>query len=122
MTVTSRTTARLFGLRAEAVASWMLRLKGYQILARNYVVKGGEIDLVARRRDVVAFVEVKARPTMDEARTAINAQKRRRISRAARHWLTCNGWAVTCVLRGDAILIAPGRWPQHDIAVVELQL
>lgn len=51
-----------FGRRAEWLAALLLSLKGYRILARNYVVRGGEIDLVARRGSTVIFVEVKARP------------------------------------------------------------
>jgi putative endonuclease len=62
----------------------VVRLKGYRVLA------SGEIDIVARRGDTVAtvaFVEVKVRPTLDEAREAIGVVKRRRISRAARRTL-----------------------------------
>jgi putative endonuclease len=78
-----------------------LRLKGYRILARRYSIKEGEIEIVAQRGDTIAFVEVKARPTLDEARVAIGSVKRRRISRAARTWLASNPWAAW---RGDAVI------------------
>ena len=105
--------AHRFGLRAEWLAAVWLLLKGYRILARRFSVAGGEIDIVARRRDVVAFVEVKARPGLDEAAIAISEVKRRRMSQAARVWLTRNSMAMTATLRGDAVFVAPGRLPRH---------
>ncbi len=72
--------ANRFGRRAEWIAAAWLTLKGYRIVARRFSVAGGEIDIVARRGDVVAFVEVKARPGLDEAATAIGEAKRRRLS------------------------------------------
>ena len=110
------------GLRAEGVAVGLLRLKGYRILARRYQVREGEIDIVARRGDTVAFVEVKVRPTLDEARTAIGAVKRRRLSRAAKSWLASNPWAAPLTWRGDAVFLAPWCWPRHEIAAIELDL
>lgn len=110
------------GALAERLAELPLRLAGYRILARRYRVKGGEIDIVARRGDAIAFIEVKARPTLDEAMTAIDAVKRRRISRAARFWLAANPWAAALTLRGDAVYLAPWRWPRHVIAAVELDI
>ncbi len=74
-----RRKARAFGLRAETLAALWLRLKFYQILARNFTARGGEIDLIARRGDVIVFVEVKARPTLDQAFLAIDAAKAARI-------------------------------------------
>lgn len=118
----ARVSAHLFGLRAETLAAAALMLKGYRILARRFKASGGEIDLIAFRGDCVAFVEVKARPTLDEALSAIAWQKRQRISRAARAWLSRNPWAATRVLRGDAVYVAPWRWPKHVAAAVELDL
>jgi putative endonuclease len=110
------------GRRAEMAAALFLRCKGYRILARRYCVKGGEIDLIARRFDSIAFVEVKSRPSLAAAMTAIDGFKRQRMSRAARFWLAANPWAVRLTLRGDAIYLAPWRWPRHGIATVPLDI
>ena len=100
-----RRDAHLYGLKAESIAALLLRLKGYTILARRFVVSGGEIDLVARRGGSIAFVEVKARADLEVAAIAISATKRRRIARAARVWLTRNPWAAGLTLRGDAVFV-----------------
>jgi putative endonuclease len=117
-----RKKARAFGLRAETLAALWLRLKFYKILARNFSARGGEIDLIARRGDVIVFVEVKARPTLEQAFLAIDAAKAARISRIAALWLCANRWAVGRIFRGDAIYIAPGRLPRHVEAAVPLDL
>ena len=67
-------------------------------------------------------VEVKLRPTLDEAWLAIDAIKRRRMSRAANVWLTANPWAMQMSLRGDAVALSPWRWPQHGIAAITLDI
>jgi putative endonuclease len=109
----ARRRAHLFGLRAEVIAAMLLICKGYRIIERRYVVAGGEIDIIARRGGTVAFVEVKARGDLDEAASAISETKRRRISRAARLWVTHNPWSMSETLRGDAVFVAPGRLPRH---------
>ena len=116
----ARRRAHLFGLRAESIAALLLRVKGYQILARRFAAAGGEIDLVARRGATIAFVEVKARDDLDAAVDAITAAKRRRIGRAARVWLARNPWAAAANLRGDAVFVAPGRLPRHLVAAYRL--
>lgn len=75
------------GVRAEFWAAMILRLKGYKILARRYKTPVGEIDLIACKKDVVAFVEVKERACIDTALSAVTPQMRRRITRAARYFL-----------------------------------
>jgi putative endonuclease len=110
------------GRRAEIFAALFLRLKGYRILARRYRINGGEIDLIAAKSDSIVFVEVKMRATLTEALLAIDATKRRRMSRAANVWLAANPWAVEMSLRGDAVALAPWRWPQHGIAAIPLDL
>jgi putative endonuclease len=117
-----RLRAGLFGRRAESLAILFLRARGYRVLGRSYVVRGGEIDIIARRGSAVAFVEVKARPTLEDALIAVTPAKQRRISIAARHWLGANEWAMRCSLRGDLITIAPWRLPRHLIGAVELRL
>jgi putative endonuclease len=117
-----RKGARRFGLRAEVLAAFWLRLNGFRILARNYSAAGGEIDIVARRGRLVVFVEVKARPSVEAAQVAIDARKIARVSRAARFWLAANPSAMECALRGDALLVAPGRFPRHVASAFELDL
>ena len=117
-----RRKARAFGLRAETLASLWLRAKFYQILARNFTVPGGEIDVVARRGDAIVFVEVKARPRLEDAQEAIGPAKIARISRAARFWLARNPWAAGFTLRGDAVFVAPGRAPLHIVDAFTLDL
>jgi putative endonuclease len=118
----ARKLAHHFGLRAETIAVAWLRLKGYRILDRRYVIKQGELDIVALRGDTIAFVEVKARKTLDDAAIAIDEIKRRRISLAARVWLARNPWSAGWTWRGDAIFIAPWRLPRHLIAAYDLQI
>jgi putative endonuclease len=114
--------AHRFGLRAEWMAAVWLSIKGYRLLERRFSASGGEIDIVARRGNVVAFVEVKARGELGVAAAAISEVKRRRISRAGRVWLTRNPWAMSATLRGDAIFVAPGRLPRHIPAAYMLDL
>jgi len=117
-----RRGAHLYGMKAEQVAAFLLRLKGYRILARRFVVTGGEIDLIAKRGGAIAFVEVKARADMEVAAIAITATKRKRIARAARVWLARNPWAAELSLRGDAIFVAPGRLPRHAPSAYRLEI
>jgi putative endonuclease len=112
----------LRGRGAERLALVWLLAKGYRPLARRYVAGGGEIDLIMRRGGTIAFVEVKARGTMEAALTSIEAGKRRRLGRAARAWLFRNGWAAGLTLRGDAVFLSPGEFPRHQEAAFELDL
>jgi putative endonuclease len=117
-----RRGAHLYGIKAESIAALMLRIKGYRILARRFVVSGGEIDLIAKRGGSIAFVEVKARADIEAAAIAISAAKRRRIARAARVWLARNPWAAGLNLRGDAVFVAPGRLPRHAPSAYRLEI
>ena len=105
--------AQALGRRSETLAADYLAAQGYRILARQFTIRGGEIDIVAEREDSVAFIEVKARPRHAEALAAINEGKRRRVARAASVWLARNPWAVSHALRGDAILVDAERTPLH---------
>jgi len=71
------------GLWAEDIAATYLKMKGYKILERRYKTPYGEIDLIARKKDIIAFVEVKARKTLDQALESITPKMRERISQAA---------------------------------------
>jgi putative endonuclease len=116
MSVT-RQAARQRGRWAETLAVLLLRLKGYRVLARGMVTGrgsgAGEIDIVARRGGLVAFVEVKARRSLAEAAEAVSASQRRRIIRAAEGFLARRPELAGLAVRFDAVLVAPGRWPKH---------
>src|ERR1700720_2537099 len=71
------------GRRAEGLAILALSLAGYRILARNLKNSRGEIDIVARRGRMIAFIEVKARADWNTAAEALAGRQRRRIARAA---------------------------------------
>ena len=101
------------GHRGEWLAALALTLKGYRILARRLRTPLGEIDLIAKRGNLVAIVEVKARPTLEEAMNAVGPLAQRRIDAAADLWLARRRDHARLSLRYDLIAILPGRWPVH---------
>ncbi len=102
-----------FGRRAERLAAWWLRLKGYRILARDFRVPAGEIDLIVRRGRTLALVEVKARAELDQAWDALGPRQRRRIARAGEAFLQRRPDLAGMDRRFDVVLMAPGRRPRH---------
>ena len=107
------------GLSAEARAAVYLMAKGYRILAKRFRTPHGEIDLIAKRRNLIAFVEVKARATLDEAAFAVTPRQQSRIIDAAQGWLIAHPEHAELELRFDAILIAPRRLPRHLLAAFD---
>ena len=103
------------GRRAESRAALALRLKGYRILGRRVRTPAGEIDLVVRRGAVVAFVEVKARQSRARAAESVSPAQRRRIARAAAHFIAANPRLAPLIQRFDAVLVEPRKWPHHII-------
>jgi putative endonuclease len=101
------------GISAESLAAAWLIGKGYRILARRFRCAAGEIDIIAGRRYMIAFVEVKARATLDDAAESVTVRQRSRIAAAAEIWLANNPKMQFKDLRFDAILIAPGKLPRH---------
>ena len=114
-----RVAAFRTGLSAETLAAAFLMAKGYRILARRFRTSHGEIDLIAKRRNLVAFVEIKARATLDEAAFAVTPRQQRRIIDAAQGWLIAHPEHAELELRFDAILIAPRRLPRHLLAAFD---
>ena len=108
-----RQRAEARGRRAERLAGWWLRLRGYRILARDYRAPVGEIDIVACRGRLLAFIEVKRRESLDDAAWAITPRQRQRIALAAKAFLQGHPAYRRCDCRFDALLIAPGRFPRH---------
>jgi putative endonuclease len=115
----ARVAAFRTGLSAEGRAAAYLMLKGYRILARRFRTPYGEIDIVARRRNLLAFVEVKARASLDEAAYAITPRQQQRIIEAAQAWLMAHPEHADFDLRFDAMLIAPRRLPRHLLAAFD---
>lgn len=109
----NRRAAYRWGLSAETAAAMALRLKGYTILERRFRVSSGEIDLIARRGRVVAFVEVKARGSLDAAIEAITPRARQRIGRAASAFIGRHPVYASFDQRFDLVAVIPWRWPRH---------
>jgi putative endonuclease len=101
------------GISAESRAAAFLLAKGFRILARRWRSGVGEIDIVARRRALLIFVEVKARETLDEAAWSVTDRQRARIIAAAEAWLARFPDPRIQDIRFDAMLVAPGRIPRH---------
>lgn len=108
-----RVAAFRLGLSAESRAAMLLIAKGYRIVARRWKTPLGEIDIVARRRRELIFVEVKARATLDEGAESVTERSRRRIVAAAELWLAHHPDDVQRFIRFDVILVAPGKMPRH---------
>ena len=101
------------GISAESRAAVFLIAKGFRILARRWRCPVGEIDIIARRRSLLIFVEVKARERQDDAAWSVTERQRSRIVAAAEAWLARNPDGRVRDMRLDAILVAPGRLPRH---------
>jgi putative endonuclease len=114
-----RQAAFRFGISAESRAAAFLIAKGFRILARRWRSPLGEIDIVARRRQLLVFAEVKARGTLHEAAESVNERQRWRIAAAAEVWLAANPDESIRDIRFDAILVAPGKIPRRIPAAFE---
>ncbi|OIS91786.1 YraN family protein [Brucella cytisi] len=106
-------TAFFRGHSAERFAAMVLLLKGFRIVARRYRTRLGEIDLIARRGNLILIVEVKARSSLEAARLAVTPQAMRRIEAAADLWLQRQPDDARLSLRFDLIAVLPRRWPKH---------
>ena len=108
----NRRRAERGGRRAERLAAWWLRLHGWRILAVRARTPVGEVDLIARRRGTLAFVEVKARSSEETAALALDEWRLRRVARAAEA-LAARYARPGDDIRIDAIFILPRRLPRH---------
>ena len=100
------------GREAEAQAAMWLTQQGWRIVAERVKTKAGEIDLIAKRPGLVAFLEVKWRARADSLGDAIDERRLTRVAKAAEvvaHEYATNGEDI----RIDVILLAPGRKPTH---------
>jgi putative endonuclease len=115
----ARVEAFRTGISAETLAAAFLMAKGYRILAKRFRTPHGEIDIVARRRSLLVFVEVKARASLDDAAYAVTPRQQARIIAAAQIWLMAHPEHAEYDLRFDAMLIAPRRLPHHMLAAFD---
>ncbi len=104
-----RTRAERSGRRAETLAAWAYRLKGFEIMDRRYKAAGGEIDLVARKGPLLVFIEVKRRAAMDEALFAVTYKNRRRMEQAVKSWLARHSRLAQSDVRFDIAAVAGWR-------------
>jgi putative endonuclease len=114
-----RQVAFRLGISAESRAAAFLIAKGFRILARRWRSPVGEIDIIARRRHLLVFVEVKARESFEDAAWSVTDRQRARIAAAAEIWLAQQGDHDFRDMRFDAVLVAPGRIPRHLPAAFE---
>ncbi len=101
------------GISAESRAAAFLIAKGFRIFARRWRSPVGEIDIIARRRSLLIFVEVKARAHEDDAAWSVTERQRARIVAAAEVWLAQNADDRIRDIRLDAMLVSPRRIPRH---------
>ena len=107
-----RQVAEAAGRRGERLAGWWLRLKGWSILDRRVRTPAGEVDLVARKGNLIAFVEVKTRATAAELDFAIDERRLARVAAAAEYLMPRYAGPGDDI-RVDVILLAPGTRPRH---------
>jgi len=98
---------------SEYLAALYLLAKGYRIRAMRYRTKAGEIDIIARRGDLVVCVEVKARRDVDSAVFAVTGTAQHRIRAASEIWLSRQPDAHRISLRYDIVAVQPWRLPKH---------
>ncbi|WP_448500661.1 YraN family protein [Sphingomonas sp.] len=107
-----RRAAEVRGRAGETTAAWFLRLKGWRILAMRVRTPAGEVDLIARRPGLVAFVEVKTRDTAAALDHAIDQARLARVAAAAEILAKDYGRPGDDI-RVDVVLLAPGCLPRH---------
>jgi putative endonuclease len=99
------------GKKGEWLAALYLQLKGYEILEKRYKTPLGEIDLLARKGQILIAVEVKTRNSREQASMALTPFQKKRIEKALLFYLAGKRCALD--LRFDVILMSPWKWPYH---------
>ena len=106
----SKTIRHNHGFWAEFLARTLFRLKGYKIIAQNYVSKerkagAGEIDFIALKHNTIVFVEVKKRQNIEKALYAIMPRQQQRIINGAKVFLQKHQQYDNYDMRFDAVLV-----------------
>lgn len=110
-----RRKAFLRGHLSEYYAAIYLMFRGYRIIAMRFRSKSGEVDIIARKGDLVAFIEVKARRITGDAIFAVDPTSQRRIRNASLTWIARQPDASILTYRYDIIAVTPWSRPQHFI-------
>lgn len=113
MTSTPKQRAYRFGLWAEMLCVLRLTCSGYRILAHRHRTPMGEIDLIARRGNRIAFIEVKARQLLEDGLYALQPKQQQRIIRAAKSYLSSHPKYATLSPQFDLMVVAKRGWPAH---------
>jgi putative endonuclease len=108
-----RVRARRRGRLAERLCRWHLRLRGWRIIASDWRCPAGEIDILARRRGILAAIEVKSRRDFASGAAALQPRQRRRIARAAEAYLAMRPDLAALAVRFDVMVVEPLRLPRH---------
>ena len=105
MTLATPKNKQQRGFAAESLACDYLVQQGLQIIERNYKQSSGEIDIIARHRSILVFVEVKYRATeyFGAPSDSITAQKKQKIINTAEHYLYTKGISSRQMCRFDVI-------------------
>lgn len=110
------TDAERRGRLAESLCVWSLRIRGWRILERRLKAKRGsgvgEIDIIAKKGRMIAFIEVKARASATAALEAVTVSQRARIARAAEVFIARSPDVATCDVRFDVMTLS-GLLPVH---------
>jgi len=101
------------GRRAEYLAALALVLKGYRIAGIRYRTPVGEIDIVARKGDLIAFVEVKARRDLAAGVDAVSYPAQRRIAAAGEVFISRQPDSAQLSWFHDIVVVSPWAWPVH---------
>lgn len=107
------------GYRGETAACNYLIKKGYEIVARNFCIRGGEIDIIAKDKDYIVFVEVKTREenAIESGLYAITKRKQRLVINAAKEYLYKN--PVDLQPRFDAAEVIASEGKPYKIKYIE---
>ncbi len=107
------------GQRGEQAACSYLQRHGYNILARNVRLARGELDIIARKQQLLIFIEVKTHRNRESALLAVTTDKCRRLQSAANAWLGQHAQYATLQCRFDLIMLTPRdswlKWPTYRI-------
>lgn len=109
----NRTRTYQKGLWAESLAGLFLRLKGYKILEQRYKTRSGEIDIIAKNKNMIVFIEVKNRQTQNQALHSLTPKMKQRIGNAARYFIAQNPSYIDHDMRFDLITITPPFFIHH---------